>query len=436
MTDIRKVKMTKKQLQDWDDTRAALMYYAPEFTHIFYTLMNADDNYIAVATDSDEVVPTAATDGETIVINVNRYFDHGLLERLFILGHEIVHNIFDHCGLLYRCRRNGKVICSDGSVLPYDENLLQWALDYVVNAILIDAKLGRPPDKLLYDTNIATHLDSVLDVYAKLFHKLGGGGGGNSPGDDPDAEGSAPGGFDTHMDPGSMKDKHPVQAMTERNQEQWNTVIQAAMEIAEQKGKLPAGLKRLFEGIIKTETNWNDHVKSFFNRRVGSGNYNWRLPDRKLIVRDIWAPRRSGFGAELVVVGGDTSGSIWSQPKLLDMWFGAITEILEQINPKQLIAVWCDQKIGRVDELEDASDLAKAWKSVLPGGGSTSFVPVFDYIRQQRLEPDTLVYLTDGFGTFPKAAPGYPVLWGALAETLPPSKYPFGEVVVLPPVKA
>lgn len=45
------------------------------------------------------------------------------------------------------------------------------------------------------------------------------------------------------------------------------------------------------------------------------------------------------------------------------------------------------------------------------------------------LEPDALVYLTDGHGTFPTQAPSYPVLWGNIT---PNYKYPFGDVVDIP----
>ena len=135
------------------------------------------------------------------------------------------------------------------------------------------------------------------------------------------------------------------------------------------------------------------------------------------------------------MVAGDTSGSIWGQPKVLDMWFGAVGEILDQVNPKKIVAIWCDQHIGRIDEIEEANDLQEVWKKVLPGGGGTSFVPVFEYVDDHRMEPDALVYLTDGYGTFPRYAPRYPVVWGALADTLDPKGYPFGEVVVLPELK-
>jgi predicted metal-dependent peptidase len=90
--------------------------------------------------------------------------------------------------------------------------------------------------------------------------------------------------------------------------------------------------------------------------------------------------------------------------------------------------MWCDAKVHRTDELEEAGDLAALRSKKVPGGGGTSFIPVFDEIDKTGIEPDALVYLTDGMGCFPRQAPRYTVIWGSIYA---PSKYPFGDVVDL-----
>ena len=54
---------------------------------------------------------------------------------------------------------------------------------------------------------------------------------------------------------------------------------------------------------------------------------------------------------------------------------------------------------------------------------------MFDKIKEMGLEPDALVYLTDGYGTFPAQAPKFTVIWGNIT---PQFKYPFGDVVDIP----
>jgi len=126
-----------------------------------------------------------------------------------------------------------------------------------------------------------------------------------------------------------------------------------------------------------------------------------------------------------VVVGIDTSGSIGQTE--LDRFFAELRGILENVKPKRVHVVWCDAQVHKVDVVEEVEDMG----GLKPhGGGGTDFRPVFDWIEKEGLEPDALVYLTDGLGAFPTHAPKYPVLWGAIMENV---KYPnWGEVVPVP----
>ena len=61
------------------------------------------------------------------------------------------------------------------------------------------------------------------------------------------------------------------------------------------------------------------------------------------------------------------------------------------------------------------------------GGGGTDFRPVFEEIKKRGVQPQFLVYLTDGYGTYPDIAPDYPVLWLSTG-----SKPPWGQYVAIP----
>jgi predicted metal-dependent peptidase len=186
-------------------------------------------------------------------------------------------------------------------------------------------------------------------------------------------------------------------------------------------GKLPANLERLLGEIVEPTVPWQDHIRAFFARRVGGGGYNWRKPDRRLIMRDIYAPQRAGNGCGTIVVGVDTSGSIGQRE--LDVFFGEMRGMLDDLRPEQIHVVWCDAKVHKVDTVDDSQDIS----ALKPhGGGGTDFRPVFDWIDTQPGQPDALVYLTDGLGSFPDGPPPYPVIWGAIRKGV---KYPFGDVV-------
>ena len=262
--------------------------------------------------------------------------------------------------------------------------------------------------------------DSAIDAYKKVFKKKQGKGGG----------GDGKGRFDQHLPPGTSQGKDAQEAASGRNEVEWTTQVAAAANAAKLQGKLPAGLERLLGEILEPKVDWKDKIASLFARKVGSGSYDWRRPDRRLIVRDIYAPGRSGFGAGTVVIGIDTSGSIGERE--LDMFFAEMAGILEDVKPKRLVVMWCDAHVHRVDEVEEASDLVSLKKKGAPGGGGTSFIPVFNEMTKLGLDNvDALVYLTDGYGSFPSKPPEYAVIWGNISAPESVS-YPFGDVVDIP----
>lgn len=408
--------LTPQQEKLWSDTRVALLWHCPAFSHLFYSMLdNAGSKHVAMFTKD---VPIAATDGSNLLLNPDTFFKYNLNERIFIVAHEIMHCIWNHCGLMHSFMRRGKISYPDGTELPYDQETMNIATDLVINDTLIDSKVGTYNKDWLHDKNYAVSADSAIDAYKKVFKQKQGKRGGGGPNGK---------GFDQHLAPGTSQGKDPGTAVRQRNEIEWQTQVAAAAHAAKAQGKLPAGLERLLGEILNPQVDWKDKIAALFARKVGSGSYNWRRPDRRLIVRDIYSPGRSGFGAGTVVVGVDTSGSIGE--KELSMFFAEMAGILEDVRPKRLVIMWCDAAIGRVDEVEDPQDLNTVRSKGAPGGGGTSFIPVFDEIDKMGLEVDALVYLTDGMGSFPSKAPSYPVIWGNI---YPNSKYPFGDVVDIP----
>jgi predicted metal-dependent peptidase len=416
--------LTADQERKWEESRVALQWSCPAFAYVFYNMMvKKGSKHLAVMTKD---VPIAATDDASLIINPDTFFKYPLQKRVFIQAHEIMHSIFGHCGMMHKWASRGRVDYPDGTSLPYIHEVMNISMDYVINAQLIDGKVGEfAQGEWLYDPQLVTANDSVVDVYKKIFR-------------DEKARGNikqgkclqAPGsgkGFDEHLEPGTSQGKDPATAASERNQAAWDTAITAGAAHAKAMGKLPAGLERLFQELLSPAVDWKDKIAALFARKLGAGSYDWRRPDRRLITRDIYAPARSGYGAGDVVVAVDTSGSVGT--KELNMFMAEIAGILADVQPKRLIIMWCDANIGRVDECEDENDLNTLRCKGVPGGGGTSFVPVFEEIEKMNITPDALVYLTDGMGTFPRTAPKYPVIWGNI---YPASKYPFGDVVDIP----
>ncbi len=403
-TQLKRLELDAVQKRKWIETRSALLWKCPAFTHVLFSMLNPERGELAAIFTED--IPIAATDGTHLILNPEKFFAFNLDERVFIVAHEILHCILNHCVLGYQMRKSGSVKYVDGTSLPYDQQLMNVAMDLVINDTLIADRIGAFPKEGMHDPKVATRADSFVDAYKKVWK---------------DPEKFPGGGFDITLDPGTSQGKDPGQASQGRSQTEWDTAVAGALAVAKAQGKLPASLERLLSEIVDPTVSWQDHIRGFFARRVGGGGFDWRKPDKRLIQRDIYGPRRAGNGCGPVVVAVDTSGSIGQRE--LDHFFAEMRGILDDVQPEMIYVVWCDAQVHKVDEVEDSSDI-DALKPA--GGGGTDFRPVFAWVDENDVRPDALVYLTDMLGSFPDKAPAYPVIWGDIYGRC---KAPFGDVV-------
>ena len=437
-------KLDPTQQRAWEDTLAALSWIAPGFVHILYTMLSNTSNK-DTALFTHWLPAAGATDGYQLIFNPKLFFKYTLMERVFIVLHEEMHEIENHCRVSYTFKVAGKITVGSKS-LPWDDDYSNRIQDYVINAVLIASKFGQFNKDWLFDITVATDADDWVTAYFRNWRnrqklcppkpKLGSGPPGQpgqpgQPGDAPPEVPAAPGPgqFDCHVDPHQSQGADPHE-VPERSEAQWEIAVNTAMEIQKAQGKLPSAMAMWFNEILKPKVDWTEHIEGLVKRIAGSGAYDWRKLDRRLVTRRIGAPGVTGHTAGLVVIGMDSSGSIYQDPKLIDRWLGELSGIMEDVQPERCLVVWCDAKVQRVDELTDPSDIATVFHLGAKGGGGTSFRPVFDYIAEEGLEPDMLLYLTDGDGSFPDKAPDYPLIWGDITKN--PKKYPFGAVVQVP----
>ena len=92
-------------------------------------------------------VPLAATDSHTIFLNPEGLEEEGItdvLEIVFVLAHEVSHRIFNDLVMSIIWRKTGQVLCPNGP-LPYNHEIMNHAMDYRINAMLVDCHLGKMP---------------------------------------------------------------------------------------------------------------------------------------------------------------------------------------------------------------------------------------------------------------------------------------------------
>lgn len=411
----------KQVEQQWRDAMAYLVFKWQFFAQLIY-----DGMEIVYTHD----VPLAATDSVHIFVNhegLEAFGIDDIMQRVFVLAHEVGHRLFNDLVMAIIWRKTGQVVVAPGVWLPYVHDIMNKAMDYRINAMLVDAKLGKMPEVGLYNKDISLKgYESCVEIYRKIFEQEGGKSGKGrqyGPG-----SGKLPGsGFDGHLEPNRPD--------VERERVKRQHSIVAAAEIANRTnpGSIPGAAKLLLDEIINPKVPWEQHLRGAMTRRAGEPKLDWRFRNRRLAGREpdpLYYAKMGRKGAGLIVVGYDTSGSCVSS-KVQQRFFGEMGGIVADLNPEQLVVLWCDAAIQRVDELDNPTDLVALRNEInrtggAPGGGGTDFRPVFDYVRQHQLKPDMLVYLTDTQGAFPDKSPPYPTIWCSIGGK---TKLPFGELI-------
>lgn len=449
---IKHALLTADQRKKWEDTMSMMVWTAPGFQHILYKLLNAQNNangdHVALMSQEAGI---AMTDGKNVILNPDSFFLMQLPERVFVLGHEIIHNVYGDVEMLHRCVNSGKVPMNDGTSVPFNNDTMQRAMDARINALLIESRIGKAPkvgpalkgwlDGMgaqtkaggafqtgspfgHFDDTVKGH-ESVLDIYKKYYEEDFPDGDGEGQG-----KGNNPGGFDTLAKPGKSTGQNPQQAAQDRNPGQWAVEIAAAQTIeqARSQGKMAAALQRMFKQILEPEVPWVDHIETLINRACGGGGYDWNIPNPWLGNTDnddeqYFAPSDTGHGAGWIVMWGDTSGSRSDAEIASNM--AELAGIMEAVNPQRMTILWCDAEIDYVDEIIDPSDLANIQARGTAGGGGTSMQPVLDWIAEQPDTPELFIGFTDGYVSFPDRELPYPTIWASSTD----KAYPFGQVV-------
>jgi predicted metal-dependent peptidase len=347
-------------------------------------------------------------------------------QRVFVYAHEVEHAICRHAQRFNHYRSVGGI-----KDKPFDMQHGNVCADYVINAALVEQGVGMMNPDWLWADDVKGD-DLLEDVYVRKWkeRKQGGGDGSTRKGSgkapknakgDPAAEANG-GGFDQvlapHVDPLTGREDLPTEG-------EFKEAIARAETAAKAMGNIPGSLARRVKEILDPQVDWREHLRMTVTNRLGRDRETWNRPNRRRIVLDpiVIMPGRIGYGADTVAVAVDTSGSIGE--KELAVFMAEVGGILTDINPRRVIFLSCDARVHQYEELRSLDEAQALYGEGIKGGGGTSFVPVFERLREEDVVPDTLIYLTDLLGVFPSAAPTYPVIWAATTG----EKVPFGEVV-------
>jgi predicted metal-dependent peptidase len=194
----------------------------------------------------------------------------------------------------------------------------------------------------------------------------------------------------------------------------------------QQRGSVPQQLLRAVRETHRPQVDWRTELWRFLVRTPDD----FSGFDRRHLWQGLYLDALEG-DAVSVDVCIDTSGSIGGP--LLDAFLGELRGIVRSYPAVRCRLYYADAACHGPFEVQADRAFPKP-----KGGGGTSFVPFFEAIRTDsgdrflhRSPHRVAVYLTDGFGAFPKQAPDLDVLWVVSPGGADDGKFPFGRVVRL-----
>ena len=352
---------------------------------LLFHLRNVSPFFGSLALFSEHVctekIETAATDGRRLMFNPRFMEKHRLDEQLGIFVHELLHAALRHVE-----RR--------AEAHPVTWNI---AADIVVNGI-IDGTHGLVlPRSAVRRAEWADF--PVEEVYQLLLQE---------------------GGEWTRI-PLLGGDLVEIEEVDGENLgDHWNGALAQASVISRigglQKGDLPANLLRAIREATDPPLDW----RTLLWRHLTRTPVDFTAFDRRFIGEDLYLDAMDGETVR-VAVCVDTSGSI--EEELLSRFLIEVRAILAAYPSTVVDFYSCDTELHGPSTL-DSTEVAMP---ELRGGGGTSFEPFFEALKAANPPPDTAVYLTDGFGDFPKKAPSFPTLWVITPGGMKEERFPFGE---------
>lgn len=332
--------------------------------------------------NADEWCATAATDG------VNFYYNSRFIMLLrpkeveFLVGHEVLHVVYDHMG-----RRGTR-----------DPQIWNIADDYTVNADLKRHKIGEFITsvpclyELKYDGKAAEEIYddlmknvqqiSLQDLIDQLIddHMDGD--------DDDDGDGEGEDGDK----PG--RGKRPKMSPEERErvrQEVKQAIINAAQSA--EAGSIPKGVERLIKQHTAPIMPWRELIQTNLTSSIRT-DFTWMRPSRKGWDMDAIMPGMTP-GEEIdVVVAIDMSGSI--SAKQAQAFLGETGGMMDSFDGFKVHVFCFDTEIYNPQNF--TSDNMDTIDSYVPaGGGGTDFDAIFKYLREEGNVPKRLICFTDGY---------------------------------------
>jgi predicted metal-dependent peptidase len=329
--------------------------------------------------NADEWCGTAATDGRHF------YYNSRFIEMLrpkeieFLFGHEVLHCVYDHFG-----RRNER-----------EPQIWNIANDYCVNADLVEHKVGEKITSVpcLFDPKYkGLSSEEVYDDIMKNVKKISLDDLVNQMLDEHlDGEGDGEGNGD-----GDNKGKgRPRLSEEEKRQirDEIKEAMLAAAQTVDGAGNIPAGVRRMIKELTEPQLNWRELLRMNLESTI-KADYTWMRTSRKGWHMDAVMPGQKPDEMIDIAVAIDTSGSIGEA--MLKDFLSEIQGIMDSFPAYKIHIVSFDTEVYNPKQY-DSENLDSMIDYDPQGGGGTDFECVWNYFKEQEIQPRRLIMFTDGY---------------------------------------
>ena len=269
-----------------------------------------------------------------------------------------------------------------------DHRTLNIAMDYLINnhIVELDKKTSgwiKLPEGGYHDTKYSNWTTEQLFRHLRA-----------NPDDMPTpqeskGDGKGDGGLDHHdWDSAEGMDAEKVKELADQ-------VDQAIREGMKAVGLMGGNVSKQFEGLTEVNVDWEkiqfDHVVSDVK---GDDESNWRKPNRRLLPLGIYMPTHYSKSVGELAYCIDASGSYIDK---ISESLSALVTLLASVNVDKLHLIYWDAEVEK-HEIYDRSDFRRILDSTAPrGGGGTDPQCCIDYMKEHKINPDSIVILTDGY---------------------------------------
>ncbi len=213
---------------------------------------------------------------------------------------------------------------------------------------------------------------------------------------------------------------------TADHERDWDTATHQAAAFAKAQGNMPGNISELIDAALRVQMHWKDLLRKYATDEARS-DYTWSYPNRRFIAENLYLPSiRSQDGIKSMAVIVDTSCSV--RKAVLSEILGEIRHLAEETQAEEIHLLQVDHALQSAETLT-CYDIPDSME--FPGRGGTSFVPGFEWLKDNHIRPTVCIYLTDmECDRYPDEEPNFPVIWinwdpPTIDEFVPP----FGRIV-------